>query len=47
MEIYCPYYLKYYNKDFGFEDWQNLCNPDVFLLKNECTKVTSERLWIG
>ncbi len=22
--------LKYYNKDFGFEQWQRLSNPDVF-----------------
>lgn len=38
--------LKYYNKDFGFEEWRNLSNPDVFLLKNESTKVTFERLGI-
>ena len=25
--------LKYYNKDFGFDDWKNLSNPDIFLLK--------------
>jgi 2,3-bisphosphoglycerate-dependent phosphoglycerate mutase len=39
--------LKYYKKDFGFEDWQNLSNPDVFLLKNEDNKVTIERIWKG
>lgn len=37
--------FKYFNKDFGFEDWQNLSNPDVFLLTNENNKVIYERLW--
>jgi len=37
--------LKYYMKDFGFEEWQNLSNPDVFLLKNEDNKICYERLW--
>ncbi|MFJ7726185.1 histidine phosphatase family protein [Neobacillus sp. NPDC097160] len=37
--------LRYYNKNFGFEDWRNLSNPDVFLLKYETNKVTIERLW--
>lgn len=37
--------LKHFNKDFGFEDWKNLSNPDVYLLKNENNKVTFERLW--
>jgi 2,3-bisphosphoglycerate-dependent phosphoglycerate mutase len=37
--------LKYFNKDFGFDDWQNLSNPDVFLLKNKSNKVAYERLW--
>lgn len=39
--------LKYFNNDFGFEDWRNLSNPDVFLLKNEDNKVTMERIWKG
>ncbi|ETI69603.1 histidine phosphatase family protein [Neobacillus vireti] len=38
--------LKYFNKDFGFDEWQNLSNPDVFLLKNENNSVTFERVWI-
>jgi 2,3-bisphosphoglycerate-dependent phosphoglycerate mutase len=37
--------LKYFNNKFGFEDWQNLSNPDVFLLKNENNEVAYERLW--
>nr|WP_141431787.1 histidine phosphatase family protein [Bacillus sp. 03113] len=37
--------LNYINKDFGFDDWQNLSNPDVFLLKKESNIVTYERLW--
>lgn len=37
--------IMYYHKDFGFEYWQNLSNPDVFLLKNENKLVTYKRLW--
>ncbi|PLS17609.1 histidine phosphatase family protein [Bacillus sp. M6-12] len=37
--------LKHFNQKFGFNDWKNLSNPDVYLLKNENNKVTSERLW--
>ncbi|MEH7122647.1 histidine phosphatase family protein [Bacillus sp. JJ1773] len=37
--------LKYYKNDFGFEDWKNLSNPDVFLLKYENNEVTFERVW--
>jgi 2,3-bisphosphoglycerate-dependent phosphoglycerate mutase len=36
--------LKQYNHHFGFEDWRNLHNPDVFLLKKENHTVTYERL---
>ncbi|MBS4223142.1 histidine phosphatase family protein [Bacillus sp. FJAT-49682] len=37
--------LTYYVKDFGFEGWRNLSNPDVFLLRNVDKKVTYERVW--
>ncbi|MCK0473178.1 histidine phosphatase family protein [Halalkalibacter sp. APA_J-10(15)] len=37
--------LNSYNKDFGFNDWSNLSNPDVYLLKSENKKVTFERVW--
>ncbi|KAB2334531.1 histidine phosphatase family protein [Cytobacillus depressus] len=37
--------LMHFNKNFGFNDWENLSNPDVFLLKNEGNKVSLERLW--
>jgi len=37
--------LKHYIEDFGFEDWQNLSNPDVYLLDNENNKVTIKRIW--
>jgi 2,3-bisphosphoglycerate-dependent phosphoglycerate mutase len=37
--------LKHFNKDFGFNDWKNLSNPDVYLLNNENNKITIERLW--
>lgn len=37
--------LKFFNNNFGFNDWRKLSNPDVFLLKNENMKITYERLW--
>ncbi|WP_349632711.1 histidine phosphatase family protein [Neobacillus sp. WH10] len=37
--------IKYYNENFGFVDWQNLSNPDIFLLRNVSNKVIYERLW--
>lgn len=37
--------LKYFNKNVGFDDWQNMSNPDVFLLTRDSNKVTLERIW--
>ncbi|TXC93450.1 histidine phosphatase family protein [Metabacillus litoralis] len=37
--------LRYFNKDFGFEEWRRLTNPDVFLLMNDNYKVTFQRVW--
>ncbi|KAB2334450.1 histidine phosphatase family protein [Cytobacillus depressus] len=37
--------LMFFNKDFRFDDWKNLSIPDVFLLINECNKVTFQRVW--
>lgn len=37
--------INHYHKDFGFDEWQNLSNPDVFLLKNDNNNVLFERLW--
>ncbi|WP_311774005.1 MULTISPECIES: histidine phosphatase family protein [Metabacillus] len=37
--------LMYFNKEFGFDDWKSLSNPDVFLLINESNKVTFQRIW--
>ncbi|MCJ8006031.1 histidine phosphatase family protein [Lederbergia wuyishanensis] len=37
--------LKHFNNEFGFDNWKNLSNPDVFLLKSENNNVTFERLW--
>lgn len=37
--------LNHYNKEFGFNDWLNLSNPDVYLLKSDSVKVTFERIW--
>ncbi len=39
--------LKNYLPDFGFEQWRNLSNPDVFLLKSVNGEVTIDRLWQG
>jgi predicted acetyltransferase len=36
--------LNQYNKEFGFDDWRNLRNPDVFLLKLKGDNLTYERL---
>ncbi|WP_377345370.1 histidine phosphatase family protein [Pontibacillus salicampi] len=37
--------LMYYNKDFGFNDWNDLSNPDVFVLINNSNQVTFKRIW--
>lgn len=37
--------IKFFNQDFGFEQWQNLTNPDVVLLRFTNKKVHLERLW--
>lgn len=37
--------IKFFNQDFGFEQWQNLTNPDVFLLRFTNKQVHLERLW--
>lgn len=37
--------LNYYDKNFGFEQWKNLSNPDVYLLRNAKNDVQYQRLW--
>ncbi|MGV2941860.1 histidine phosphatase family protein [Mesobacillus sp. LC4] len=37
--------LNHYNDEFGFEDWRNLSNPDVFQLTLTKNEVHMERLW--
>jgi 2,3-bisphosphoglycerate-dependent phosphoglycerate mutase len=37
--------LKNYQSDFGFEQWKNLSNPDVFLLEFDENEVLLKRLW--
>ncbi len=37
--------LNYYDKQFGFNEWANLSNPDIYLLKSDSDGVTFERLW--
>ncbi|WP_416151786.1 histidine phosphatase family protein [Salipaludibacillus sp. HK11] len=38
--------LKYYNENFGFEEWLNLTNPDVFKFKFENNQITNKRIWV-
>lgn len=37
--------FNYYDKNFGFEHWKNLNNPDVFILTNEENKIKFKRVW--
>ncbi|HWL27245.1 MAG TPA: histidine phosphatase family protein [Ureibacillus sp.] len=37
--------LKHYDNSFGFEEWRNMSNPDVYLLKYDGQEVTVNRLW--
>ncbi|WP_053361340.1 histidine phosphatase family protein [Bacillus sp. FJAT-27251] len=37
--------LRNYNPDFGFDQWQKLSNPDVFMLKHNGNKASVARLW--
>lgn len=37
--------LNYINQEFGFEQWKNLSNPDVFLLHFINNKISFERVW--
>ncbi len=37
--------LKYFDNDFGFEQWRNLSNPDIFLLIDRNNEITIEHLW--
>ncbi|WP_230501128.1 histidine phosphatase family protein [Sutcliffiella rhizosphaerae] len=39
--------LRNYDSSFGFTDWQNLTNPDVFLLSYKNNTVVVERVWKG
>ncbi|MEH7386413.1 histidine phosphatase family protein [Bacillus sp. JJ1521] len=36
--------LNHYNKNFGFEQWVTLSNPDVYVLK-QGQQITLERIW--
>ncbi|EQB89734.1 2,3-bisphosphoglycerate-dependent phosphoglycerate mutase [Clostridium punense] len=40
--------IKYFNSSFGYEGWQSLTNPDVYVLTfkgNEMNKVDINRIW--
>lgn len=37
--------LKNYQSDFGFDQWKNISNPDVFLLEFDEEEVQLKRLW--
>jgi 2,3-bisphosphoglycerate-dependent phosphoglycerate mutase len=38
--------LKYYDNDFGFEEWERLTNPDVYQLQLENLPAIFRRVWI-
>ncbi|XRG79901.1 histidine phosphatase family protein [Rossellomorea sp. GAMAL-10_SWC] len=37
--------IKQFNKEFGFENWKSLSNPDIYLLKFKNNEFDCERLW--
>lgn len=37
--------LKHCHENFGFDDWQRLSNPDIFLLENINNTITYKRIW--
>ncbi|MEG0470828.1 MAG: histidine phosphatase family protein [Solibacillus sp.] len=37
--------LNHFNNNFGFNEWKNLSNPDIYLLEFSNNKSTYERLW--
>jgi 2,3-bisphosphoglycerate-dependent phosphoglycerate mutase len=37
--------LNHFNKEFGFDEWSRLSNPDVYHIKSENNKITLKRLW--
>lgn len=37
--------FNYYDKNFGFDNWKSLNNPDVFLLTNENNRIVFKRVW--
>lgn len=38
--------LHHYDNNFGFEQWKNLSNPDVYLLSISSEKTQIKRIWI-
>ncbi|MFD1851747.1 histidine phosphatase family protein [Oceanobacillus bengalensis] len=39
--------LNHYDKNFGFEQWKSLSNPDVYLLRIKKNEAHYKRLWKG
>ncbi|WP_010098247.1 hypothetical protein [Ornithinibacillus scapharcae] len=37
--------IKYYQPNFGFEEWGKLSNPDVYLLEMNQMTVAINRIW--
>ncbi|PGL67870.1 histidine phosphatase family protein [Bacillus sp. AFS055030] len=37
--------LKHFTKEFGFENWKSLSNPDLYLLKCKNNEFVCERMW--
>ncbi len=38
--------LNHYDKNFGFEQWKALGNPDIYLLSHSQNDVAIKRLWV-
>ncbi|MDQ6421765.1 histidine phosphatase family protein [Paenibacillus sp. LHD-117] len=37
--------MKYFDNSIGYEEWRNLTNPDIYLLKIDDTNPMVERIW--
>ena len=37
--------VKHFQNEFGYEQWQNLSNPNVHVLKIDNEETNLERLW--
>lgn len=37
--------INYYNGDFGFDDWKQLSNPDVYEIDFDSKEIKANRIW--